>query len=109
MTRQTRYNASLMAAPDVSDEKRKAAEEKFLQVLERIFGGPSAVRGAYCEYLAVRSMRVENPLEVRTPEETEVVTRWEKAAMEATHSVFKLMKLPDSASFELHVWNSRTR
>ncbi len=110
MTSQTRYNASLLGAPDLPEEKRKAAEDKFLQVLERIFGGASAVRGAYCEYLAVRSMRAENPHEVRTDEETQVTMRWEKAASEATQSVFKLMKIPpEGCSFELHVWNSRTR
>ncbi len=110
MTTQTRYNASLLGAPDLPEEKRKAAEDKFLQVLERIYGSASAVRGAYCEYLAVRSMRAENPHEVRTEEELHVTKRWETAASEATHSVLKLMNIPPAGpSFELHVWNSRTR
>lgn len=110
MTHQTRYNASLLGAPDMPAEKRKAAEEKFLQVLERIFGSASAVRGTYCEYLAVRSMRAENPKEVRTAEEQEVINRWETAAGEATQSVFRLMNIaPGTPVFELHVWNSRTR
>lgn len=110
MTSQTRYNASLLGAPDLPEEKRKAAEDKFLQVLEQIFCGASAVRGAYCEYLAVRSMRAENPDEVRTDEEHQVTKRWENAASEATRSVLKLMNIsPDGPAFELHVWNSRTR
>ncbi len=110
MTNQTRYNASLLGAPDLSHEKRKAAEEKFLQVLEQIFGSASSVRGAYCEYLAVRSMRAEHPKEERTTEEEEVIRRWEKASADASQSVFKLMNIvPGVPAFELHVWNSRTR
>lgn len=110
MRAQSKYNASLFAATGLSDEQRQAAEKKFLEVLERAFGGASAVRGAYCECLAVRSLRAENPHGARTPEELQAVACWENAAEEATRSVFSQMKISaGDAFFELQVWNSRTR
>ncbi|MFC6279678.1 MULTISPECIES: hypothetical protein [Polaromonas] len=109
MRRQSKYDASLQAAPGLTDEERKAAEEKFLELLERVFGSASKVRGAYCECVAVRSLRVENPWSTTTPEEVQAVTLWEKAAEKATRLVFSQMKIPPGdAFFELHVWNSRT-
>lgn len=110
MRAQNKYNASLLAAAGVPEAQRQAAEKKFLEVLECAFGGPSAVRGAYCEWLAVRSLRAENPAGARTPEELQVITRWETAADEATQSVFSQMGIRASdAFFELHMWNSRSR
>lgn len=106
----SKYNASLLAATGLSDQQRLAAEGKFLEVLEHALGGASAVPGAYCECLAVRSLHAENPSDPRTPEELHAVFRWEKAAQEATRSVFSQMKIAaKDAFFELHVWNSRTR
>ncbi len=110
MRAQSKYNASLLSTAELSDAQRAAAEQKFLETLEYTFGGASAVRGAYCEFLAVRSMREENPREPRTPEELQAIVRWESAADEATRAVCRQMKIPVSdAVFELHVWNSRTR
>jgi hypothetical protein len=110
MRAKSKYNASLLSAAGLSDEQRQAAENKFLEVLEGFFGGASAVRGAYCEWLAVRSLCAENPTDPQTPEELQVIVRWEKAAEAATHSVFSQMNIAaGDAFFELHVWNSRTR
>ncbi|HQR98771.1 MAG: hypothetical protein B7Y28_11690 [Polaromonas sp. 16-63-31] len=94
----------------MSDAQRQAAEAKFLERLERIFGGGSAVRGAYCEWMAARSLRAENPSDMSAPEEElQAIARWERAAEEATRSVFSQMKIAATdAFFELHVWNSRT-
>lgn len=109
MRAQSKYNASLLSAVPLTDELRQAAEEKFLQTLERTLGSASAVRGAYCEWLAACSLRAENPLEVSAPEELQAIARWEKAADAATRHVLGLMKIPETgAFFELHVWNSRT-
>lgn len=109
MRAQSKYQASLLAAAGLSDAQRRAAEAKFLEVLERAFGGGSAVRGAYCEWLAARSLRAENPSDASAPEELQAIARWEKAAEEATRSVFNQMKIAATdAFFELHVWNSRT-
>ena len=110
MRTQSKYHASLLAAAGLSDAQRQAAEAKFLEMLERIFGGGSAVRGAYCEWMAARSLRAENPSDVSAPEEElQAIARWEKAAEEATRSVFSQMKIAATdAFFELHVWNSRT-
>ncbi|MFI5447474.1 hypothetical protein [Polaromonas sp. UC242_47] len=49
MRAQSKYNASLLAAKGLTDTQRQAAETKFLEALEAALGGPSAVRGAYCE------------------------------------------------------------
>jgi len=109
MRAQTKYNASLLSATGLSDAEKRAAEEKFVEMLERTFGGGSAVRGAYCEWLAARSLLAENPQDVSAPEELQAIARWEKAAEAATRSVFRQMKIGGTgAFFELHVWNSRT-
>ncbi|MDI1271273.1 MAG: hypothetical protein PSV40_19470 [Polaromonas sp.] len=109
MRTQSKYQASLLAAAGLSDAQRQAAEAKFLEMLERTFGGGSAVRGAYCEWMAARSLRAENPSDASAPEELQAIARWEKATEEATRSVFSQMKIAATdAFFELHVWNSRT-
>lgn len=109
MRKQSQYNASLQAATGLSDELRKVAEAKFLEFLERAFGRPSRVRGAYCEWLAVRSLRAENPWDTNSPDELQAIALWEKTAEEATRAVFREMKITaQEAFFELHVWNSRT-
>jgi hypothetical protein len=110
MRAQSKYNASLQSAVGLSDEQRQTAEEKFLDVLEYVLGGASAVRGAYVEWLAVRSLRAENPEVPRSAEELQAIARWEEAAEHATRAVFRQMKIAtQNAFFELHVWNSRTR
>ena len=58
MRPQSKYNASLQSAVGLSEEQRQTAEQKFLDVLEHVLGGASAVRGAYVEWLAVRSPRM---------------------------------------------------
>jgi hypothetical protein len=110
MRAQSKYNASLQSAAGLSDEQRQIAEQKFIDVLEHALGGASAVRGAYVEWLAVRSMRAENPAVPRSAEELQAVARWEQAADHATRAVFRQMKIvTQNAFFELHIWNSRTR
>ena len=110
MRAQSKYNASLQSAVGLSDEQRQTAEQKFLDVLEHVLGGASAVRGAYVEWLAVRSMRAENPDVPRSAEELQAIARWEQAADHATRAVFRQMKIAtQNAFFELHIWNSRTR
>ncbi|MBA3595421.1 MAG: hypothetical protein H0W47_16775 [Polaromonas sp.] len=110
MRTQSKYNASLQSADGLSDEQRQAAEQKFIDVLEHVLGGPSAVRGAYVEWLAVRSMRAENPLVPRSAEELQAIARWEQAAEHATRAVFRQMQIAaNNAFFELHIWNSRTQ
>ena len=110
MRAQSKYNASLQSAVGLSDEQRHTAEQKFLDVLEHVLGGASAVRGAYVEWLAVRSMRAENPDVPRSAEELQAIARWEQAADHATRAVFRQMKIAtQNAFFELHIWNSRTR
>ena len=109
MTKPSKYNASLLAANGLSNEQRKAAEEKFLELLELAFGSPSRVRGAYVEWLAVRSLRAENPWDTATPAELAAIALWERAAETATRAVFSQLKISvRDAYFELHVWNSRT-
>jgi hypothetical protein len=109
MRTQNKYQASLVAAAGLPDAQRRAAEEKFLEMLEFIFGGGSAVRGAYCEWMAARSLRAENPAGVSAPEELQAIVRWEKATEEVTRSVFSQMEIAATdAFFELHVWNSRS-
>lgn len=110
MRAQSKYNASLQSADGLSDEQRQTAEKKFLEVLEHALGGASAVRGAYVEWLAVRSMHAENPHGPRSAEELQAIARWEQAAEHATRSVFRQMQIAaNNAFFELHVWNSRTQ
>ena len=110
MRAQSKYNASLQSAVGLSDEQRQNAEQKFLDVLEHVLGGASAVRGAYVEWLAVRSLRAENPDVPRSAEELQAIARWEQAAEHATRAVFRQMKIAtQNAFFELHIWNSRTR
>jgi hypothetical protein len=104
----SKYNASLQATGLVEPQRRRA-EERYLALLEAAFGSASKVRGAYVEYVAVRSLRAEEPWGTSTPQELEAVARWEQAAMEASRAVFSEMKIADNdAFFELHVWNSRT-
>ncbi len=105
----SKYYASLLSAASLSEAQRRAAEDKFVEILELTLGSASAVRGAYCEWLAARSMRAENPSGVTAPEELQAIARWEKAAEAATRSVVSQMKITADALFELHVWNSRTR
>ena len=108
MINPSKYNASLQAATELSDEQRKAAEEKFLQLLELTFGSPSKVRGAYVEWLAARSLRAENPWDTVTPAELAAINVWEKASETASRAVFSQLKISvRDAFFELHVWNSR--
>ncbi len=110
MSTQSKYNASLQSADGLSEEQRQTAEQKFVEVLEHALGGASAVRGAYVEWLAVRSLRAENPGAPRSSEELQAIDRWEQAADHATRAVFRQMKIAtQTAFFELHVWNSRTR
>ena len=110
MRAQSKYNASLQSAAGLTDEQRETAEQQFLDVLEYVLGGASAVRGAYVEWLAVRSMRAENPDVPRSSEELQAIARWEQAADHATRAVFRQMKIAaENAFFELHVWNSRTQ
>ncbi|WP_096667358.1 hypothetical protein [Polaromonas sp. AET17H-212] len=109
MRTQSKYNASLQSAVGLTDAQRQTAEQKFLDVMEYALGGASAVRGAYVEWLAARSMRAENPDAPRSAEETMAIARWEQAADHATRAVFRQMKIAaQNAFFELHVWNSRT-
>ncbi|WP_395055070.1 hypothetical protein [Polaromonas sp.] len=109
MSSQSKYKASLQAAIGLTDEQRQTAEQNFLEVLEHVLGGASAVRGAYVEWLAVRSLRAENPGSSRSSEELQAIARWEQAADHATRAVFRQMKIAaQNAFFELHVWNSRT-
>lgn len=110
MYMQSNYNASLQSADGLTAAQRESAEQKFVEVLEHALGGASAVRGAYVEWLAVRSLRAENPADSRSSEELQAIARWEQAAEHATRAVFRQMKIAaQNAFFELHVWNSRTR
>ena len=61
MPSSSQYNTFLQSVVSLSLEQRKAAEARFLQLLEIAFGSASKVHGAYCERLAVRSPRAENP------------------------------------------------
>ena len=61
MPSSSEYNAFLQSVVSLSLEQRKAAEARFLQLLEIAFGSASKVHGAYCERLAVRSPRAEKP------------------------------------------------
>lgn len=105
----SKYNASLQSVVRLSPEQRKAAETRFLQLLETAFGSASKVCGAYCEWLAVRSLRAENPWDKATPEEIHAIAHWERVSCEATQLALGELKIADNdAFFELHVWNSRT-
>ena len=109
MRARSTYQASLQAAGELTADQRQLAEQKFIEVLEHALGSASAVRGAYVEWLAVRSLRAENPNDSRSAEELQSVARWEHAAEHATRAVFRQMKIAtQTAFFELHVWNSRT-
>lgn len=110
MRAQSKYNASLQSANGLTAQQKQTAEENFLEVLEHTLGGASAVRGAYVEWLAARSMRAENPDDPRSSEELQAIARWEQAAEHATRAVFRQMQIAtQNAFFELHIWNSRTR
>ena len=103
-----RYNASLQTR-SLTESQCRVAEGKYLGLLEKAFGSASKVRGAYCEYVAVKSLGAENPWDEPTADELEVIVQWEKAAKEASLSVFEDMKINDrDAFFELQVWNSRS-
>lgn len=103
-----KYNA-LLQISDLPESQRRLAEAKYLALLEAELGSASKVRGAYCEYVAVRSLCAEAPWTAPAAEELHVIEKWEKAAKRASRSVFDEMKITDSdAFFELHVWNSRT-
>ena len=104
----SKYKASLQAS-SLTESQCRLAEEKYLGLLEKAFGSASKVRGSYVEYVAVQSLRAENPWDDPTADELQVITQWEKAAGEASLSVFRDMKIRDKdAFFELHVWNSRS-
>ncbi|MDB5964675.1 MAG: hypothetical protein JWQ72_1175 [Polaromonas sp.] len=108
MRKTSKYNA-LLQAPGLPEKQRLAAERKYLELLESAFGSSSKVRGAYCEYVAVRSLGLDNPAHPITSEELMAVTRWEKTAEAAARAVFGELKIAgNDAHFELHVWNSRT-
>ena len=104
-----KYSAILQAS-DVPEDKRLAAEKKYVELLEYAFGSSSRVRGAYCEYVAVCSLRAEMPWQgPASPEEIRAVNLWEKTAQEATRRVFDELQIADNdAAFELHVWNSQS-
>jgi hypothetical protein len=103
------YNASLQSLVSLPQAQRNAAELRFVQLLETAFGSASKVRGAYCEWLAVRSLRAENPWDQCTTEEMNAMAHWEKVSSEATQLTLRELNIVDNdAFFELHVWNSRT-
>ena len=105
----SQYNASLQSAASLPQNQRDAAEVRFLQLLEAAFGSASKVRGAYCEWLALRSLHAENPWDQAAPEEVDAIAHWEKVSLEATQLALGELKIADNAAFfELHVWNSRT-
>lgn len=108
MPKTSRYNA-LLQARNIPELQRIAAEKKYMELLESALGSASKVRGAYCEYVAVRSLRAEDPRHLDTPEELDAVAQWEKASAEATKRVFSEMKITDSgAFFDLQVWGSHS-
>jgi hypothetical protein len=110
MRPQSKYEASLQAAEGLTSEQRQLAEQSFLEVLEHALGGSSAVRGAYVEWLAVRSLQAENPNVPRSSAELQAKARWEQASEHATRAVFRSLKIAiPNSFFELHIWNSRTR
>ena len=110
MRAHTKYNATLHSAGSLTAEQCRTAEQKFLEVLEHALGGASAVRGAYVEWMAVRSLRAENPEASRSSDELQAIARWEQAAEHATRAVFRHMQVAaNNAFFELQVWNSRTQ
>lgn len=103
-----KYNASLQIS-DLPESQRGLAEAKYLALLEAELGGASKVRGAYCEYVAIRSLSAEAPWNPPAAEDINVIEKWEKATKRASRIVFDEMKITDNdAFFELHVWNSRT-
>lgn len=109
MRKYGKYEALLQTASALPEQQRKLAEEIYTDLLETALGGSSAVRGAYCEYVAVRSMQAENPWDVATAEELEAVALWERTAREAALSALSRLNIAcNDAHFELHVWNSRT-
>ena len=61
MPSSSEYNTFLQSVVSLSLEQRKAAEARFLQLLETAVGSASKVRGADCERLTVRSPRAEKP------------------------------------------------
>jgi hypothetical protein len=108
MRKPSQHHASLQCN-GLPEAQRRAAEEKYLALLEQAFGSASKVRGAYCEFVAVQSLRAENPWDTATPAELESLTRWKEAAQAARNVVFSDMKIGDNdAYFELHVWNSHS-
>ncbi|MDB5966245.1 MAG: hypothetical protein JWQ72_2745 [Polaromonas sp.] len=108
MKRPATYSAVLHAR-NLASATRGKAESQYLHLLEGHFGTPSKVRGAYCEYVAVVSLRVERPWDSPTSDEAQAITRWEAANQMATREVLSGLGLPEEeAFFELHVWNSRT-
>jgi hypothetical protein len=108
MNNTSKYNAQLQA-PGLPEKQRAAAEKKYVELLESAFGSSSKVRGAYCEYVAVRSLVVDNPEHPVTSEEQMAVTRWKTTSEAVAQAVFSEFKIAgNNAVFELHVWNSRT-
>jgi hypothetical protein len=110
MNTASKYYALLQTVSTLTTQQRELAESKYLELLELALGGSSGVRGAYCEYVAVRSLRAENPWDPVTLSELQAIKIWEEASLEAARMVFRQVKVADNdAYFELHVWNSRTR
>lgn len=109
MTKHGKYRASLQTSSALAEQQRQLAEKKYLELLETALGGSSSVRGAYCEYVAVRSLQTENPWDAASKEELHAISLWERTAKEAADSVLTQLKIAaEGAFFELHVWNSRT-
>ena len=104
-----KHTALLHTSTELAVAKRSVAERRYLEMLEQSFGSPSKVRGAYCEYVAVRSLMAENPWEQTTPVEQAAITLWQEASATATKTVFEELQLLDrDAFFELQVWRSTT-
>lgn len=102
-----KHTALLHTKSDLSPVKRSYAEVRYLKILEQLFGSSSKVRGAYCEYVAVRSLLVENPQEKVSLIEQAALTLWEDASAMAAKTVFQQIELPDfEAFFEMQVWRS---
>ena len=105
-----KHTALLHTKSELSSARRSLAEVRYLEMLEQSFGSPSKVRGAYCEYVAVRSLMAENPWEKISSVEQAALKLWEEASATAAKTVFQQIQLLDrDAVFEMQVWRSATR
>ena len=98
------YTLTLFDADGASDAQRRAAEQRFREVLEASLGDASLVAPVYSAYLRIVATYGEAPPpDVLTDAEREIVEQWQAAETAAVVAVFGPHRYMGDAMYEIRI------